>query len=244
MTISKWKGVRASLNTRKPMPPEDAALRVGFMERKFIDTTGILWNKMLLMLTEDALYFSKAEDEQRIVLDFIYTKDLNECEVREDEDGNPETIETIFRTKEESRNCGRSYIFRTLVEDAVEWEQLTDATFTKAHRKIHDEEMQALYGHSRFEMARARAQELMATNSWQFTLATYVCFGFLSDLVAAQVLPQPDTTEATVFFIFDLVITGLFTVDLLMNLFANSAHNFRAFYTEWTNWFDCFPRQR
>ena len=85
--------------------------------------------------------------------------------MREDEDGNPETIETIFRTKEESRNCGSSYIFHTLVEDAVEWEQLTDATFTEAHKKIHDEEMQALYGHSSWEMARAKAQELMATNS-------------------------------------------------------------------------------
>ena len=49
--------------TGNPMPPETGCLRVGFMERKFIDTTGILWNKMLLMLTEDALYFSKADDE-------------------------------------------------------------------------------------------------------------------------------------------------------------------------------------
>ena len=49
--------------TGNPMLPETGCLRVGFMERKFIDTTDILWNKMLLMLTEDALYFSKAEEE-------------------------------------------------------------------------------------------------------------------------------------------------------------------------------------
>ena len=58
------------------------------------------------MLTEDVLYFSKA-DKERIVLDFIYTRDLNDCEVREDEDGDPETVEVIFRTKERCRNCGR-----------------------------------------------------------------------------------------------------------------------------------------
>ena len=43
------------------------------------------------------------------------------------------TIETIFRTKEESRNYGHSYNFRMLVEDAVEWDQLTDSTF-KSHK--------------------------------------------------------------------------------------------------------------
>jgi hypothetical protein len=60
----------------------------------------------LLMLIEEVLYFSKADEEQ-IVLDFIYTRDLNECEVREDEDGDPETVEVLFRTKEHCRNCGR-----------------------------------------------------------------------------------------------------------------------------------------
>jgi hypothetical protein len=58
------------------------------------------------MLFEDVLYFSKADEEQ-IVLDYIHTRDLNECEVREDEDGDPETVEVIFRTKERCRNCGR-----------------------------------------------------------------------------------------------------------------------------------------
>ena len=78
----------------------------------------------------------------------------------------------------------------------------------------------------------------METSVWQFTLASYVCVGFLYDLVAAQVLPQPETTEATVFFMFDCIVTGCFAVDRIMNLLANSAHWFRPFYTDWQNWFD------
>jgi Ca2+-binding EF-hand superfamily protein len=68
--------------TGYPMPPDSEAFRVGIMERKFMDTSGVIWKKMCLMLTEDVLYFSKAEDSQRLVLDFIYTRDLNECEVK------------------------------------------------------------------------------------------------------------------------------------------------------------------
>ena len=61
---------------------------------------------------------AQAEDSQQLVLDFIYTTDLKECEVRED------------------------------------WEALTDAAFTRAHKRLRNGEMQALYGHSYFEMPK------------------------------------------------------------------------------------------
>jgi hypothetical protein len=47
--------------TGRPMPPEKQCKRVGVMDRKYIDTTGIFWDETLLMFTEDVLYFSRSD---------------------------------------------------------------------------------------------------------------------------------------------------------------------------------------
>jgi hypothetical protein len=101
-----------------------------------------------------------------------------ECELKEDADEDPlgdghedeghlldprlrdkRKLEVIFRTREDCRTCGRSYIYRSTYQDAVEWEKCVDDAVKKAKQRKHDETMQRLYGHSSFEMYRARWKE-------------------------------------------------------------------------------------
>ena len=145
--------------------------------------------------------------DELIVLDFVHTKDLKVCEVREDEDGDPNTIEVIFRTKDDCRNCGRSYTFRTNPKDAEEWEELTDATFERAHKELHDANMLAKYGHSNFEMIRAKAKIIIVTPLWQFMCSSCVCFGYLYDLGRAQMLVEDGSNTAKLFFALDCAVT-------------------------------------
>ena len=79
------------------------------------------------MLTETMLLFAKPDDPKRRILDYIYLRDIEECELKEDEDSmaaqqvedegactqdprlrDKRTLEVIFRTQDDSRNCGRS----------------------------------------------------------------------------------------------------------------------------------------
>jgi hypothetical protein len=115
---------------------------------------------------------------------------------------------------------------------------MTDATFKRAHKQLQDEEMQALYGHSCFEMTRAKTKVMMDTQMWHFMCASCVCFGFFCDLAEAQLLPKDGSDEGKIFFYFDCAVTGCFALELLINIFAHSDDWFRAFYILPGNWFD------
>ena len=51
-----------------------------------------------------------------------------------------------------------------------------------------------------------------------------------------QVLPQKGSSEESIFFIFDATITAVFTLELLLNLFAHSNHGFKPFTSKPANW--------
>ena len=92
---------------RPLLPPDREALRANTLERKSIDIRGIVWLKRLVMVTEEVLYFA-TPDEDRNVIDFILVKDLVECDcVQDDELARNGMMELVFRTKKDSRNCGR-----------------------------------------------------------------------------------------------------------------------------------------
>ena len=65
------------------LPTDKDALRVGVLERKSIDTKGIVWTERLVILTEDICYFTTID---HTVLDFICMKDMTEYDLVEDED--------------------------------------------------------------------------------------------------------------------------------------------------------------
>ena len=166
-------------------------------------------------------------------------QDMAECDLVDDEDLKKQgMMEVVFRTVNESRNCGRSYIFRTGEDDAQEWEDVTDPCFERAQDKVHEQHMQETYGHSCFEMTRARRKLMIKSNEWQYMLAVIIILGFACDVLAAQVLPHRESREAAAFFGLDCIVTSFFTMDLMVNMFANSSNWFRPFYTEPANSFD------
>ena len=158
------------------MPKDSECLRIGCLQRKSINTKGIVWDKRIVCLTEDMLMFAQVEDSERGVIDYINLQDVVECELKDDEDPmsmvenadddedthgdhknkDRRMLEVIFRTYEESRNCGRNYIYRSTVHDAEEWEVEVDRAVGRAKHKAFEENMQREYGHSTFAMARAR----------------------------------------------------------------------------------------
>ena len=57
-------------------------------------------------------------------------------------------------------------------------------------------------------------------------------------MISVQVLAQCGSQETVIFFRLDCIVTSFFTVDLMVNMFANSSNWFRPFYTEPGNTFD------
>jgi len=238
------------------LPRERESLRCGVMAKKSIETRGIVWTPRLVLLTKDKIYFAKPEDPAREVIDYIQLADLVECDLGEDQDPmscepeGPESIfedprlkdkrmlEVIFRTKEDSRNCGRSYIYRSSYQDAKDWELAVDQAVKREKHRALEEALRAEFGHSAFEMARARKKILIESIGWQYLLAFIICLGFAIDVLESQLLPERDSVAGLVFLSLDGLITLFFTGDLLVNLFANSAHCFRDFYKNPANLMD------
>ena len=56
--------------------PKDPAIKLGVMSKKSLDTKGIAWTPRLIMLTESTVFFAKADDPRRVVLDYIDLCDI------------------------------------------------------------------------------------------------------------------------------------------------------------------------
>lgn len=123
-----------------------ANLRVGRMLQKNIDTKGIVWFERILVLTEHRIYICKRDKtvchtqaclhseydngrnvcetciEAALVLDYIDLWDMVECDLVADEGQRKQNqVEIAFRTKDDGRNCGRSYIFLASADEGEEW---------------------------------------------------------------------------------------------------------------------------
>ena len=235
------------------MPKESECLRIGCLQRKSINTKGIVWDKRIVCLTEDMLMFAQIEDSERGVIDYIHLQDVVECELKDDEDTmsmvenadddedthgdhknkDRRMLEVIFRTYEESRNCGRSYIYRSTVHDAEEWEVEVDRAVGRAKHKAFEENMQREYGHSTFAMARARWKHTTESPTYQYAVAALILFAFIVDVLDAQL-----TEASNIFTLLDIIITSCFTIELFSNLFANSTRCFKDFFVKYMNWVD------
>jgi hypothetical protein len=98
-------------------------------------------------------------------------------------------LEVIIRTAECGRNKGRKYIYRSEYQDAVDWEAAIDKAVGNAKAKVREEHLQALYGHSFFEMRRARMKLVYNSLALQYMTAVVVILAFLNDLIEAQIAP-------------------------------------------------------
>ena len=115
---------------------------------------------------------------------------------------------------------------------------ITCLNFNQAKQQAEYKAFMAKYGSSQFEVFRARTRIMHESDAFQMVLAVFIVSGFLIDIVEAQMMPDAASVEQRVFFELDLVVTGAFLIELLVNLFANSNDGFRPFYSRASNWFD------
>ena len=114
---------------------------------------------------------------------------------------------------------------------------MTDLYFKRDQDKTHEQYVQETYGHRFFEMTRARRKLMIKSNEWQYMLTVIIILDFTCDVLGAQVLPECGSRETVIFFGLDYIVTS-FTMDLMVNMFANSSNWFRPFYKESANSFD------
>jgi len=141
-------------------------------------------------------------------------------------------------TMEMGHNAGRTYVHRVPDEDAQAWFDNLKLQVHDAKARFHQRRMVEKYGNSTLSMWRVRTHEAYTSNRFQYGAAILILFAFILDMLESQLLPEPRSQLARDFFIADAIITCFFTVELMINLFANSNDHFRPFVGRPSNWFD------
>ena len=100
---------------------------------------------------------------------------------------------------------GRSYIFRC--EDAAAWERDVDDARTEAKEKRHDEVMQAKFGHSTFQMTRAKMKIGMDSLTWQYLVAAVIFVAFMVDVLEVRACVGRSARKRSLCFQQDLIST-------------------------------------
>jgi hypothetical protein len=173
---------------------EAETMRSGVMNRKFISTSGVIWEKESLVLNRERLLIANAGDPKNSVFDDILLRDVIECELKEDEK-NSDNLEVIFRTEPHGYNAGRSYIYSSAYQNSVDWEDAVDDAVANAKAKHQEDFMQFTYGHSKFAMFRARTKLLYNHTYFQYFFALMILGGFVQDMLESQMVPEIATGE-------------------------------------------------
>ena len=147
-------------------------------------------------------------------------------------------IELRLLTVEGGVNKGRVYVFDLPVDQGRIWVDKLNKQFQEAKKRAERRNFRALYGDSTFQMVRARTRMTYESLTFQISISLVIMFGFLLDMVEAQVLPAKGSPTALKFVRMDMVVTGIFVVELFINVFVNSNERFRPFYSRAANWLD------
>ena len=179
----------------------------------------------------------QVDDPTRKVVDRVFLSDIVECEILEIEDKSHE-LEVVIRTTEEGYSAGRSYIYKSERQDALDWEAAVDDAVDAAKRLQRKQQMHAEFGHSRVEMKKAQCRDLLASFQVQAAVALVISLAFLVDMLEAQYLPAQGTAWGSFFFAFDFLVSLLFLVELIFNLFAFSNEGLRHYFMDWSHCLD------
>jgi len=76
------------------------------------------------------------------------------------------------------------------------------------------------------------------SDSFQMVVAFFILAGFLVDILESQLMPVEGSKEVQTFLCIDFFITGVFVIELVINLFAHSNDGFKPFCCDRSNWFD------
>ena len=156
----------------------------------------------------------------------------------EDYDKERYEFHLILSTSADGFNSGRTYVLRVSPDMAQEWFKNIHQCVRQAKEKNKATRLVEKYGSSRYSMIRAITHKVYLSNGFQYATASVIIVAFILDMVEAEMLPDKGTTQFRQIFLADCIITGLFTVELCVNIFVHSNHGFRPFYLRASSWFD------
>ena len=151
-----------------------------------------------------------------------------------------EEIQLVMGTVEDGHNSGRSYIYRVSPSYAQEWLDVLYLHWRQARDRERKKILFDKYGDSNFSYFRALVKMFYQSKSFQSFAAILIAGAFIVDVCEAQLLPEENTTMANTFFMMDLSISVLFTLELMLNLFSHSEKRFKEFREHYVNYFDVF----
>jgi hypothetical protein len=147
-------------------------------------------------------------------------------------------VHIVITTIEGGHNAGKTYIHRVPESDAQAWLEALTSAVNQAKAAALKQELELKYGHSKYSMARAKSQIVYQSEGFQMLTAFFIICAFALDICEAQLLPVQGSPTGFIFFILDAILTGLFTLELMLNIFAHSNNWFEPFYSKGSNCFD------
>jgi hypothetical protein len=147
-------------------------------------------------------------------------------------------VHIVITTIEGGHNAGKTYIHRVPESDAQAWLEALTSAVNQAKAAALKQELELKYGHSKYSMARAKSQIVYQSEGFQMLTAFFIICAFALDICEAQLLPVQGSPTGFIFFILDAILTGLFTLELMLNIFAHSNNWFEPFYSRGSNMFD------
>ena len=175
------------------------------------------------------------------MVDHVLLCDIVECEnleIFDDPESTADELEVVIRTTEEGYNAGRSYIFKSERQDALDWVKAVDDAVDVAKRLWRKQKMQNDFGHSNVAMARAKCKLMLANVGVQKVIALIISLAFLVDMLEAQYLPARGSETEMFFFAFDSFVTFFFVIELSLNMFALSDAGLCHYFTKKSRCFD------
>jgi len=129
------------------------------------------------------------------------------------------------------------YVFEVPTRQGREWVDRIKKAVNEAKQHAKIVAFRETYGTSNLDSLRARVRLVHESDRFQGVLAFVIISGLIIDIVEAQMRPE-GSEDLFLFFMIDIVITSLFTLELAINLFGNSNNSFRPFFSRFWNWFD------
>lgn len=101
-------------------------------------------------------------------------------------------------------------------------------------KKWHQEKLlRASVGTSALAQWRHRTNQWYESTGPQLFVGFLIVCSFIVDIAEAEIVPAEGSEEEFAFLIVSIVFTSLFTIELVINLFARSKDFFRPFFADY-----------
>ena len=283
--------VASSSKENAYLVPENERLRSGHVEKQVIGTKGVSWQMRNAVLSADYLSFTKIDDTDGYVMDYIPLHEIVGMSITEvesdpyeiakhkveeerkaqlrkegalkglDEHAVAELIASenlkpdadmvhheaslnhierrlLIETQDGGHNSGRPYLHRMPDEDADEWMEEMRPVVRDATKRHLRKTLEQQHGIDTVALLRARCLLVYQSNMFQYVVACFIMFGFILDIMEAEILPIKGSAEDRFFVYIDGSLTIIFTCELAFNMFCKSNNCFYPFYSDVHNIFD------